>query len=298
MGDELYGRAARVILGELEITGLDVSFRVQRTLKPAEPDTLELNIWNLSAEHRAALQNQKVIGVRLEAGYRTPPHRSATTFGDETTALLADIGAGAETLSLPLIFGGDLRHASSTREGPDWITTISSGDGDAAAKKRVNKSFGKGTPLRFAIEQVAKDLGLGLGQLSKHAALAELFDGGRQFPAGIVLSGNGFTELTRLLKSAGYTWSVQDGEIVVVRGGASYGSAVLLSPTTGLVGSPSPAADHHVQARSLLQPDLLPGRQVRFETEHVTGFYVVDSSVFSGDTAGQDWYVDIEAKAL
>lgn len=308
---ELYGRAARVLIEQLELTGLDIQFRVSRTLKP-EPDTLELTIWDLSEQHRSDLQRHAspttaagaaarkkqrsptksktpAVQVRLEAGYRP------TQLSSDTVAALDAIAA---TDSLPLLFGGDVREISSSREGATWVTTLTAGDGDAARTERVNKAFGPGTPLRFAIEQVASELGLGLGQLPAELAKFEMWDGGRQFASGVVLSGNGFTQLTRLLKNAGYTWTVQDGEIVVVKRGSSFGTAVLLSPDTGLVGSPVPANDGRISAQSLLQPDLVPGRQVEFDSQHVKGHYLVETAAYVGETAGQDWYVQIEAVPL
>jgi hypothetical protein len=295
---KLYGRVARVLIEELELTDLDVRFTVHRSLKP-EPDTLELTIWNLNQDHRSALQRHAPPGssraaavqVRLEAGYLQPRLTSAAN-----AALDAAGFAGSD--SLPLIFGGDVREIWSTREGPDWITTMRAGDGDTSSSKRVNKSYGNGTPLRFAIEQVATELGLGLGQLPKEIATAALFDGGRQYPSGIVLSGNGWTQLTRLLKTAGYTWTVRDGEIVVVKRGSSYGTAVLLTPDTGLIGSPTPANDGRVSAQALLQPDIVPGRQVEFGARHVQGHYLVETAEYVGETAGQEWYVQIEAVPL
>jgi hypothetical protein len=292
---KLYGRAARVVIHELEITSLDMRFRVSRTLRP-EPDTLELQVWNLNEDHRAQLQRHGTatnaanpVQVRLEAGYRPDQLRTGTA------AALDAIGA---TQSLPLLFGGDVREIWSTREGPDWITTFTAGDGDAAASARVNKAFGPGTPLRFAIEQVVSELGLGLGQLPTEIANATLFGGGPQFASGVVLSGHGFTQLTRLLTSAGYSWTVQDNEIVVVKRGSSFGTAVLLTPETGLIGSPAPTNDGRVSAQALLQPDLVPGRQVEFGARHVKGHYLVESAQYVGETAGQEWYVQIEAAPL
>lgn len=286
---ELYGRAVRVVIHELEITGLDVSFRVNKTMLTPDPDTLELTIYNLNEDHRAQLQNQGEVPVRLEAGYTGTKKLSGGT-----AAALDDAGfAGGG--ALPLLFGGDLRDVQSYREGPDWVTTLASGDGDVAKKKRVNKAFGPGTPLRFAIEQVANELGLGLGQLPTAVQNATLFDGGQQFAAGVVLSGNGYRQLTRLLTSMGYRWSVQDGEIVIHAGG---GPAILLTPDTGLIGSPVPANDGRVSAQSLLQPDLLPGRQVEITSKHVRGRYVVETAAHEGETAGQSWYTSIIARPL
>lgn len=284
---ELYGRRARVVIHELEITGLDVAFRVAKTIKP-EPDTLELTIWNLSEDHRAALQNQTEVPVRLEAGYIGSKALSAGT-----AAALDDAGFVAGT-SMPLLFGGDLREVHSYQEEDgSWVTVLSSGDGDKAKKRRVNKAFGPGTPLRFAIEQVATELGLGLGALPLAVQNAKLFDGGQQFAAGVVLSGNGFRQLTRLLTSMGYRWSVQDGEIVVH---TFAGSAVLLTPETGLIGSPVPQNDGRVVATSLLQPDINPGRQVEMASRHVRGVYAVETVTHESDP--DRWYTHIVAKPL
>jgi hypothetical protein len=326
---KLYGRASRVVIGELELTGLDIQFHVQRSLKP-EPDTMQLSIWNLHEEHRAQLQRHAnpttavgvqtkkkaktvkplsarapAVQVRLEADYRPRREVNAVALSGDAAASLDDIGATEDAgaalktgTPLPLIFGGDIREIWSVYEGTDWVTTLTSGDGDSANAARVNKSFGPGTPLRFAIEQVAAELGLGLGQLPKEIATAALWDGGKQFPAGIVLSGHGMTQLDRLLTSAGYKWTVQGGEIVVIRLGSSFGTAVLLTPETGLIGSPTPANDGRVAAVSLLQPDLVPGRQVEFNSRHVKGHYIVETAVYEGETAAQEWYVQLEAAPL
>lgn len=309
MGDVLFNRAARVLIEDLELTELDIQFRVRRSLRP-EPDTLELTIWNLTEEHRGALQRHSspttpaggttstrtaaatrapAVQVRLEAGYR-PKQLTATT-----TGTLDAIGARH---ALPLLFGGDVREISTTREGPDWVTSLTAGDGDQASTQRTNKAFGRGTPLRFAVEQVCADLGLGLGQLPAELAKLTLFDGGRQFASGVVLSGNGFHQLTRLLATAGYTWTVRDGEIVVVKRGASFGTAVLLTPETGLVGSPTPSNDGRISVQCLLQPDLVPGRQLRVESRHVTGYYVAETCEYTGESTSDEWYVQAEAVPL
>lgn len=290
---ELFGRAYRVLINnELEITGLHVSFAVRRSFKP-EPDTLELNIYNLNEDHRGQLQKQKVVPVQLEAGYAPPSELSAGA-----GAALDDIGVGAQS-SLPVLFKGDLREVASTREGPDWVTTISSGDGDKAKKKRLHKSFGPGATLSFAIAQIASELGVGVGELPVDAQTMKLFKRGRSFQSGVVLSGNGFWQLTRMLDAAEFEWTIQGGRIVVLEKGTSVrGQAVLLSPETGLVGSPSPSSDHRVKFRALLQPDLVPGRQAKFEARHVTGYYRIETVSYTGDMAGGDWYADGEAKAL
>lgn len=282
---ELWNRAYRLQVDDLELTGLDVQFRAQKTLQP-EPDTLELTIYNLKEESRAKLQWLEEVFVRLEAGYRPNPVAAGVN--------TAPTNVGVQD-TLPLIFSGTLRSARSHREGPDWVTVIASGDGDDAKKTRVNMSFGPGATLAFAVDQVAQTLGLGLGKLPTEIANAKLADGGQQFSNGIVLSGNGFEQLTRLLDSAGLQWCVQDGEIVVTRRGLGAGDAAVLAGWSGLIGSPTLGTDGRINFRALLQPEILPGRQVLIESRLVGGYFQVESAVYIGDTAGQDWYIDGEA---
>src|SRR5690606_3473849 len=142
-------------------------------------------------------------------------------------------------------------------------------------------------------------LGVGVGQLPPELRSAKLFESGRIFGSGLVLSGNAFHQLTRMLSSSGWEWMIQHNELIVVRHGTTIrGDAVLLTPETGLIGSPEPGGDGRVVARSLLQPAIVPGRQVRFERASVTGYYRVETVVYDGDTSGLNRYADFDAKEL
>jgi isochorismate hydrolase len=57
MSSQLFPRAWRVIVGDLDVSNLDVEFKVLSTLKP-EPNKCVLTIWNLSQDHRAELLNR------------------------------------------------------------------------------------------------------------------------------------------------------------------------------------------------------------------------------------------------
>lgn len=299
---ELFNRAARVVIHELEITGLDVDFRVERTLTP-EPDRLELTIYNLNEQHRAQLQEQKVVSVTLQAGY--------------TSQVAIDEQGRDKLIDLPQIFSGELREVKSKpaktgqqpevhqavvmqqREGPTWLTVLHSADGEEAKKQRATISFGRGALLSFAIQQVAATLGLGVGTLPSEVRSAKLFERGGKLAGGIVLNGKGFDQLTRLMTAARLEWCVQDGCVVMMPEGKTIeAETILLTPETGLVGSPQPASDGRVQARALLQAEIVPGRKVRIESRYVKAEYRIENVAFIGETSGGPWYADIEGKAL
>ena len=43
-----------------------------------------------------------------------------------------------------------------------------------------------------------------------------------------------------------------------------------------------------------MQPETLPGRKVKIESEEIDAFFRVDKVVFAGDTWAPDWYSDLE----
>lgn len=118
----------------------------------------------------------------------------------------------------------------------------------------------------------------------------------------------------------GYSWSMQNGQFVVVPiTGYRPGEAVVLSSTTGLIGVPEATADG-VRARALLNPLIRIGglvqiaqgdiNQITMQQQGLTysiptatvttaaGFYRILVAEFSGDTRGQEWYVDLICLAV
>jgi hypothetical protein len=72
---------------------------------------------------------------------------------------------------------------------------------------------------------------------------------------------------------------------------------VLLTPETGLIGSPDISNRLVLRARSLLNPELFPNRQVKIESTEIKGLmFRLERVIFTGETFGQNWYADIEAK--
>lgn len=267
---ELFRRTYAVQVGTLRITDLDVAFSVTRSLK-REPNTAELSIFNLNETHRQQIREERVLPVQIEAGYG---------------------GNNA------LIFLGDLRDAHTERDGPDLVTMLSSSDGGRRTRGgRVNRSYGPNTSLRTVILGAAEALGVGLGNVEEAAARADLEGAGRLFSEGVVLSGNAAAELDGIMESSGLEYSIQNGQLQVLdRNQFLRGTAVRLTSDTGLIGSPSEASDGVVTAQCLMIPDVFPGRRVQFDSREVSGFFRVEVASYAGDSAGEDWGIEIECK--
>ena len=250
---------------------LRTTFNIERTLKQ-DPNKATIVIYNLNLSHRTAFQEAD-IPCLLEVGY----------FGVVPSR----------------IFSGGLDFGSNVQDGTDWITTLEASDGGKKFRSaRINKSkkgpISAGEVLRTAAEALGYDAG-NIEEKITEGSVRKF----TQYINGKVLSGKAEKVLDDVMKTLGYSWSVQDDKLQVVAGLETIGTtAQVISSTTGMVGSPQAGEKGFINVRSLIQPNLLPGNKIEVESSTVNGFYRIQKVVFSGDTHGQDWYADIEGQPL
>lgn len=268
----LFDRRWSLTIGNVRITDLRVQFRAVRSLKP-EPNTLDLAVYNLSEARRQAFDTTS--RCYLEAGYK-------------------ERVAG--------IFLGDVRSVSSVVDGQDIITKLASGDGEKAIRgARVAVHFGPQVTAGQVLDELVKALGLSPGNAAKAKATLSQLGVTTIYPKGVSLYGNAYRELQEFARSAGVEISVQDGAIQVLDTGQALGSrAVLLSPSTGLIGSPTVDADGTVAFQALMIPDLKPGVRVQLDSIGVKGFFRLTHCEYKGDTKedAKDWGVACHAQRL
>lgn len=286
MGDLLFNRKVKVTIATrvsedfravvadvIEIENLRVQFKVKKT-NTKEPNTAEVTITNLSASRRASLQ-QKGVKFILQAGYE---------------------GAGIGQL-----FIGDARTIDHVRDGGSWHTTIKSGDGERAFRyARVSESFKAGTPIASVVRKIAQASGHGLGNLEQ-----QLGSMTGQYVNGYAAHGVASKELEKSLKAAGFEFSVQDEQLLVLRP-EQFGTVQVpdLGPDTGLIGSPEYGAPDKnkgkpvIKVRSLLNSIIKPGGQVVLRSARHKGPVHVHEVEHSGDTDGGDWYSDFQARPI
>ena len=274
----LLGRRAKVLIDTLSVEGLDVSFDV--TLQADNLGKATIQIYNLNRDHRSKIASVGSVDVSLSVCY----------IGYDLTS----------------IFKGEIREASSRREGPDWITSLKSGDGDKVSAARVAKSYPPGASFddmwKDAVKAV-ESAGIKAGNALEAFRKGVTKDGITTLLSGGVLQGPALKELRRLSRLNGLSVDIQNEELVVVPFGEPLDAeAIVLSPSSGLVGSPERAADSDgamvLKARSLIVPGLLPRRKVRIKSDLVDALYVVRKVQYKGDTAAQEWYADMECTAL
>lgn len=269
----LFDRSCVATVGDLRVDGLRMAFKVSKSTK-REPNTCELRIWNLAAKTRAKLQG-KGVSVILSAGYQD---------------------------NAAIIFQGDSRTIDHLREGADWITRVRCGDGERAYQwAHFSESFAPGTSIADVVRAAAKALGVNVGNLDDELDKGKFRGALTAFAHGYTAHGKAALELDRLLRTCGLSWSIQDGALQLLRGDAAApGKAVLLTPQTGLIGSPEHNTPDkkgkapRVKFRSLLQPQIKCGGSVELRSDGVKGQFRVESLDHTGDTASTDWYTSGE----
>ena len=292
VGPELRQRFCRVTVGALDLqgtdgTGLDVRFKIKKTLK-AEPNTCELDIYNLNPDHRKALAGS----TTLSKSVASPP-------GTGGQVVPVRIDAGYKD-SIAQVWLGELREAQTSHNGTDMITTLTTGDGDkAVARQRVNVAVGPGTTSATALRTLLKAMGIGQGNLPRALALLNSQGSAQLYAKGALLKGLAADHMTDLCRSAGLEWSIQEGQLQVTSLGQPLdGQAILVSAASGMVETPTVDTKGILSVTTLMIAGIRPGVKIAVDSESISGGFRVISCEYEGQTFGPDspWYIRIEAQ--
>lgn len=282
---ELFNRKVQVSIGKRGgqgtlIEDLRIVFKIERTLDKA-PNNAQIEIYNLSEKTRALFE-MKNAAIRLTAGYEG---------------------------TLKDIFVGDVASVVTKTSGADLITSVEAGDGEEAFQNRqADLSFAPGAKFGQVLDQLVGSFGLAKGEIQG-------VDTNDQYLNGLALSGKVSDHFDTVLgKQRGLNWSIQDGQVQILpKLKGSTRPAILLSPSTGLIGSPfkktivsmdlakkkdGKDAESGVELKSLLNPEIIPGRLVKVEARFVNGSFKVEKLTHAGDTRGGTYYTDMEAVGL
>ena len=295
---ELFNRQCIVQMGTVLVNGLRVQFKIDKH-DAAVPSSAEISVWNLARETRARIVAQSELTVM----------RNNKNFpGGIPVILMAGYGT-----DLSQLFNGDIMPygLSIVRSGPDWLTKFKVGDGMLSYQTdRVQASVPKGSSIKQIILQLLKCfhgvdtkkvfVDIMSGKIPLTGAFQQLFNAG-------ALSGRAMDEMNRLLARQGLKCTVVDGSLEFTPLDPAAKSLAWpadlipdLTPRTGLIGSPEAAKDKFIKFRCLLRPAIKPNRMVRVVwSEHPAGLYIRAQKItHTGDTRGQEWYTDVEGKAV
>lgn len=299
-----FGRKASLIVST-GTQGLDLSqfrFTFRTTNSDAQtPNTLYVRVYNLSPQTVAKIGTE-FNTITLQAGYE------GGNFG--------------------IVFSGSIKQTATGRErNVDSYVDIWGADSDEFYNFAVvSQSLKSGQTPQQIINAIQSAPSVnGAASLPFASDASGLIAGAGAGTAQALSRGKVMFGMTRDLardwaNKYGYRWSMQNGQFVVVPiTGYRPGEAVVLSSTTGLIGVPEATQDG-VRVRALLNPLIRIGGLVQIAKSDINqittqqqglrydaaiatvvtaaGFYRVMVAEFSGDTRGNDWYVDMICLAV
>jgi hypothetical protein len=277
-----------VTLDTLEISQLRISFHIEKTIEQ-NPNNAIIEIYNMSPASIAFFE-KKDGAIILRGGYSKDP---------------------LDTSNLKQIFSGDIAKVTTQRKGADIVTKIEAGDGENAfINSSAELSFAPGTNTGNVLDKLTSMFGLGMGEIKG-------VDRNKPYVNGLAVSGMIRRHIDALAKRHNVEWSIQDGKIQILPfDKATDEETVVLTPETGLVGSPfrqvvvrpdlikssgkesESKTENGNKFKSLLNPDLKPGRAVKVQSKYVTGLFRIHKVDHSGDTHAQDFYSEVEGRSL
>ena len=270
----LYGRKYSVEVktdsDSLIYENLRVVFNIEKTLGKT-PDKATIEIYNLNQESDLFFywddDNAKAI---LKCGY--------------------------EDIEPDIIFSGKVISYAREYKDVDITTVLTCGDGqDVLTKANVNKSYKAGVSTATIIDDIIKEVknaGVQIaGDIKKK--LENIKAENRKSDNGLSVSGLLSSTLETLLKPFNKTFTIQDDVLKIIEIGQETATTTptLLTPETGLIGSPSKTKDG-LEFMALIQPGKFnPGQFVEIKSRDFNGTYKIVKSNFTGDTHGNNWYV-------
>jgi len=220
-------------------------------------------------------------------------HKEARSFYQDQTNLTVILNAGHNG-SLSQIFTGDVKLVTTTKEGANTVTTFDCGDGFNLSKNvKISSSFDPGTAVKKMVEQMFTNLKAAGAEIMKGAA--DLFTGNTK--NGVTIQDTALNALNKICRSQNLEIKITNNVVEIIKLNGNIGNnAILLTPNTGLIGTPA-KKDKGISFKSLINEGrIFPGRVVKIESSSINGFFVVTKAIYNGDTYGQDWTVNCEAR--
>lgn len=272
-------RQAELIVGKnrsgVSVKDLRLSFEVTKSIE-AEINEIMVNVFNLSAEKRHQIESLE-NKILLKAGYKDDVRNLA--FGDVT------------------------RFETKFDAGGDIVTTLFCGDGSEILREsRVSISYRTRTPITLIFSDVINQMNL------DSVRFVDILSGSAQ--NGYVFSGLAKDCLNELASRFNFEWSIQNNELRILRQrGFDPTEKVILSPESGLIGSPRPLDDLEtfsrldrkkpgVLVKCQLQPRLIPGGIFALKSQNSNGVFRVEKVSHRGDTKANDWFSEVEGREL
>jgi len=300
----LFDRVASLTVGKpngkaVEIRDLRFAFSVEKG-SGENPNSCTCRVYNLNQDSRALVETVNSVLI-LKAGYKR------------------DVGELT-------IFTGTVTRAITKREGADLVTELEMSDSGLEYRdKKTSFSFAPGVSAGQVLSNIAATFGLPVRPLPTEITQ-------KQYPDGFAFVGRSREAMAKACEYLGLEWSLQNREVQILKKGKAVAmQAFVLSPDTGLIGSPEKehktlgekaaakkgitekqkgvrvtfatgdAGDKEkklevqgYKVKTLLQPTMQPGGYVRLDTKSIKSeFFRIEAVTSVGDTHGSEWFSEL-----
>lgn len=235
-----------------------------KTYKGSKPNEATLTIDNLSVNTITLLE---ATGQELQI-------KAGTTFVDEL--FLGTIAS---------------RGVVTKNDIPNRTTTITAKDGRRIYRDtKVAKAYPNGVTIQSVVMDLLALTGLPVG-------LGSVYPPGN-FPAGWAHQGLWRVALSEILLPLGYYWTIQGGVIYVLNEASTApGNVPLVSPDTGLIGSPT-RTKKGCNISSVLNGAIIAGRGVQVTSQFFNGLYRATVVDHKCSRDGLTWQTDAQCEVI
>lgn len=269
---DLFLRKIEMRIGDTRIDGLNIEFTSRRSIRK-EPNTLSASVTGLSMESVEQFQRASGEPVQLFAGYKTTGTHE--------------------------IFAGELRRAWGTKADGSTILAIEADDGRNATKSRFFRSYTRGAALSTIIEDLCATMGVGIGNALDALGATEEGAPAKQMAAGYAVTGRASEVLDSILNGLGWRYSIQSGMVQAVPATGSLEQEIVeLTPSSGMVGSPSIDKDGTITVAALMIPGVKPGKRISVKSRLFTGTFIASVCEYRGTLGSGSFGVTMQGKVL
>lgn len=318
----------------IELSDFKVTFTIDWFNISSASRVGTFKIYNLSADTVNRITGQEFSKVRLIAGYDgIAPEVAASDVGTVREVDAADVGQ-SDGRNYGLIFSGEIRYSVTGKDSPiDSYVLIQAADTDLAfATSITSQTLAAGYTVADVNRALMKDFeakGATEGLTPEMPATV--------FPRGRVLFGMTRHLMDNVAGQCGATWQFVDGQRQMVANNEYVHDAIVLNSATGLIGMPQQAIGNGVNVRALINPNIRVNGLIQLDQASVyrtalsnndiamaggqitdqntdgnitlsgttaqpasiatDGVYIVRGIMYTGDTRGQAWYMDMMCEA-
>jgi hypothetical protein len=276
MSQTNFNRIASVVLEDVTIKDLAISFKIEKTDKPST-NTAEITVHNLSETRRNLLT--KYTGL-----------------------LILNIGY-SEGEGEAIAFTGTVTKCTHEIDGTEIKSVLECHDGALVFKNlKISTSFPAGSTVKTILGYLNSKIGVPL----KHSLQAAKYNN-KVYPSGFTACGDLNKTLSIVCKDAGLKWSIQNNQLVytsTLEKPKTFG--IVLNSQTGLIGTPERLNDESdakvkiegYTVKTLLNTKLEPHGLVKLESITAKGDFEITKATHEGETHGSEWTTTIEVTAI